>query len=234
MKQSTKVSLAVVVVICIFLLINGAIVLYACLVWPQENAGSPLFITGVVTFLISFSLPFILVGTFLLYSLCQQECSPRNSTQLDLLPANLFRPASSGSNNSIAGMSQKDNCPNTLLEVVRPDENGRGGEVSSKYFTPFNHREIYESHIYLTPKNHRAMRSSFDLGQEEATVGKQEKEKEEKKKEEKEEKEEKELQELHFSRSISPSPLPPARFIRMAGKELILGPPWEEGNMDRD
>ena len=38
----------------------------------QENAGSPLFITGVVTFLISFSLPFVLVGAFLLYSLCQQ------------------------------------------------------------------------------------------------------------------------------------------------------------------
>ena len=55
------------------------------------------------------------------------------------------------------------------------------------------------------------------------------------------EEETQELQELHFSRSISPSPLPQARFwriflsyyyckswrfIRMAGKELILGPPW--------
>ena len=69
--------------------------------------------------------------------------------------------------------------------------------------------------------------------QEEATVGQAKEE---------------ELQELHFTRSISPSPLPPARlssnlnlfscpslrFIRMAGKELILGPPWEEANLDRE
>lgn len=212
MKQSTKVSLGVVIVICVFLLINGAIVLYACIVWPQENAGSPLFITGVVTFLISFSLPFVLVGAFLLYSLCQQECSPRIPTRLDLLPAEIFRSANSGSNNSITGMLQNDNCPYTLLEVGRPDVSwstkdadvGRSREaddvnkVSSKYFTPFNHR---------------MMQSSFDLCQEEASVG-----------HEKDQEEEQELQELHFTRSISPSPLPPARFIRMAGKELILGP----------
>ena len=39
---------------------------------PQEDTSSPLFLTGVVTFLVSFCLPFLLLGTFLLYTMWQQ------------------------------------------------------------------------------------------------------------------------------------------------------------------
>merc|ERR1712212_1009080 len=74
---------------------GGHLVFVYLYLYLQENAGSPLFIIGVVTFLISFSLPFILVGAFLLYSLCQQvKCSScsfyRYLYPLSMLPFTLL------------------------------------------------------------------------------------------------------------------------------------------------
>ena len=139
-------------------------------------------------------------------------------------------------------MLKNDTCPYTLLEVGKTDasrsmEDTRDADkVSSKYLTPFNHRmmqssmDLYQVQmvIILWPLVSTNQKWKIISLEEEASVGKQEQK-------------EQELQELHFSRSISPSPLPQARlwrislsyyycqssrFIRMAGKELILGPPW--------
>ncbi len=50
-------------------MLDGTLVLYACLLWPREDDDrgerDPLFITGVITFVICFTLPFILVISFM-------------------------------------------------------------------------------------------------------------------------------------------------------------------------
>ena len=65
MNSSQKVSLAVTVFICFLLVANGSLVLYACLLWPKKSTEDPLFIVGVVTFVICFTLPFIVVTGYL-------------------------------------------------------------------------------------------------------------------------------------------------------------------------
>jgi len=87
MGQSRRVSFFVAIFIC-FLLVNqpvnypnatrltfqildGTVVLYACLIWPRKEKDSdevdPLFVTGVVTFVACFTLPFVLVVGFMVY-----------------------------------------------------------------------------------------------------------------------------------------------------------------------
>ena len=73
MYPSQKVSVAAAVFTSVLLIADGALVLYACLLWPREDAGlgSPLFVVGVATFVVCFSLPFVLIGGFVVS--CQQQ-----------------------------------------------------------------------------------------------------------------------------------------------------------------
>ena len=67
MSPAQKTSLFVSIFVSILLILDGALVLYACLIWPKEKAehGDPLFITGIVTFVVCFTLPFLLIAAFL-------------------------------------------------------------------------------------------------------------------------------------------------------------------------
>ena len=150
-------------------------------------------------------------------------------------------------------MLPNDNCPYTLLEVGRADASRRGGgggrgeesdinNVSSKYFTPFNHRMMQSSfdlcqvncvecniviEHYMMNSEHfiNAGRGNCCPGEGGGRAARTS---------------------LHSQHQPFPSStcqvvfqlFPMAislRFIRMAGKELILGPPWEDGgSLDRD
>ena len=59
------VSVCVAILVAILLVIDGAVVLYACLIWPQKDASDSLFAVGIVTFVICFTLPFVLITGFL-------------------------------------------------------------------------------------------------------------------------------------------------------------------------
>ena len=48
------------------LIVDGSVVLYACLIWPNHDASDdPLFIVGVVTFVTCFTLPFLIITGFM-------------------------------------------------------------------------------------------------------------------------------------------------------------------------
>ena len=66
-------SILATVFVCVLLIFDGSLVLYACLIWPKRGeageaseAGDndPFFITGVVTFVVCFTLPFLLIFGF--------------------------------------------------------------------------------------------------------------------------------------------------------------------------
>ena len=70
-KTSQKTSLVVSILACFLLVADGTLILYATLLWPPappsdpdgaDNGGpDPLFVVGVVTFVVCFTLPFVLV-----------------------------------------------------------------------------------------------------------------------------------------------------------------------------
>ena len=155
-------------------------------------------------------------------------------------------------------MLPNDNCPYTLLEVGRADASRRGGgggrgeesdinNVSSKYFTPFNHRMmqssfdlfqvnycaecniVIERHMMNSEHIINAGRGNCWSGEGEREGGGRAARTS--------------LHSQHQPLASSTCQVvfqlfPMAislRFIRMAGKELILGPPWEDGgSLDRD
>ena len=62
-----KTATIFVATLLVFLLVvDGVVVLYACVLWtrPGENTD-PVFIVGIVTFVICFTLPFMLITGFL-------------------------------------------------------------------------------------------------------------------------------------------------------------------------
>lgn len=78
-------SICVAILVTILLIIDGAVALYACLIWPRKEetaAGTtvsePLFVVGIVTFVICFTLPFVLITGFLC---CVTSCQPVDPTK---------------------------------------------------------------------------------------------------------------------------------------------------------
>ena len=61
---SQRTSLCVSILACFLLVADGTLVLYATLLWPPTPDGpfgpDPLLVVGVVTFVVCFTLPFVL------------------------------------------------------------------------------------------------------------------------------------------------------------------------------
>ena len=57
-------SVCVVASICVALLLDGAIILYGCLVWAEDSSPAS-YTVAVLTFAVCFSLPVVLIGVFL-------------------------------------------------------------------------------------------------------------------------------------------------------------------------
>ena len=65
-------SICVAILVTILFVIDGVVALYACLLWPRKEAeiqatsvSEPLFVVGIVTFVVCFTLPFVLITGFL-------------------------------------------------------------------------------------------------------------------------------------------------------------------------
>merc|ERR1712013_869772 len=99
----------------------------------------PLFITGVATFLVCFTLPFILLGVFLIYNLCQRECMQYKKSKMDLLPPNFLQSFDNSSTESIDSLFNR-----TELRIGDESMKTFGVEeyISTKYFTPFDHKNM--------------------------------------------------------------------------------------------
>ena len=77
-SQSQRTSLVVSILACFLLVGDGTLILYATLLWPppsdtDDDGGGggpdPLFVVGVVTFVVCFTLPFVLVLAFMVREL---------------------------------------------------------------------------------------------------------------------------------------------------------------------
>ena len=68
-KTSATASVLASVFVCVLLVLDGSLVLYACLIWPRTEAvdsgRDPFFITGIITFVVCFTLPFLLIFGFM-------------------------------------------------------------------------------------------------------------------------------------------------------------------------
>ena len=63
-RRQARASLVVSAFACFLLVVDGALILYATLLWPATSDSGkpdPLFVVGVVTFVVCFTLPFALV-----------------------------------------------------------------------------------------------------------------------------------------------------------------------------
>ncbi len=71
-RPSLRTSLLAAVAVCFLLIADGTLVLYATLLWPNGGSDAhrdPLFIVGIVTFVVCFTLPFVLVFAFVVSEL---------------------------------------------------------------------------------------------------------------------------------------------------------------------
>ena len=77
-SQSQRTSLVVSILACFLLVGDGTLILYATLLWPPPKSDTddgggggpdPLFVVGVVTFVVCFTLPFVLVLAFMVREL---------------------------------------------------------------------------------------------------------------------------------------------------------------------
>ena len=61
--EMQSVSIFVIVLVSVLFIIDGIVVVYACLLQPKKETS--LFIVGIITFVICFTLPFVLITGFL-------------------------------------------------------------------------------------------------------------------------------------------------------------------------